>query len=50
MHTVSVHADTYERLKNIKKRLEETRGGRWSYDEIISKALDSFVKEVELDG
>jgi len=42
--SVSLNIDTYNKLKDVRKKLEKN-GGKWTYDEIIRRALDCFSEK-----
>ena len=49
MPNVHLDENTYEKLKSLKKRLENTKGGTWFYRNVIRRALE-VLEEVEFDG
>ena len=50
MPTVYLDEDTYERVRNLKKQLENTKGGTWFFKDVIRWVLDVLEKEGRLYG
>lgn len=50
MPNISIRGDTYTELKELKSYFERTRGGTWTYDDVVKKAFEALKKEVKADG
>lgn len=49
MVNISIRESTYIELKELKNYFERTRGGTWTYDDVVRKAFEVLKKEVMSD-